>query len=215
LAINGDNGHGDYCDFYMDMWRARHADTSFKCRSYITPKGKPKFEGVEDCNDVAKLYSKIAERPSKAKLKEKILKMVRDNPNEAHFIMFTDHGTKEIDDKNTFGESKVSIGEDDLTESELKEIITAARKEQEKAACEKFKEIGKKCDFKAPALMFAFDHCYSGGMLNSLFKEGNPGQNLCGVSSAQHDELAFTGDTFMKSLNILKLGLLKKNKYLV
>lgn len=213
LAVNGDNGYGDNCDFYIDLYRTRKSVKNFnQCRSYITPK-KSKFEEKYSCRGIANAQYKKGVRPSKATLKDKLFEMVKNNPDQAHFIMFTDHGTKVYKSDGSVGETQISMGDEDVTETELKHLIFEMRKEQKKASCEKAIKEGRQCTFTPPPLLFTFDHCYSGGMLNSLEEEGVPGENLCGVASSQPDELSFTGDSFMKSVNTLRYGFKKNNKY--
>lgn len=219
LSVNGDNGHGDNCEFYMDVFRTHRALKKHKCRRILVPtENKELSSNTSECYGYVRRYQKLSDAAGESLNKKTFfnsLDKTVESGTEGTVITLSDHGNKiGMDDCESETEcfsdpsrmeSQVSMGEDSITASEMRKKIVEINQKQTMLHCQ-----CKNCKCPhVPPLIFNFDHCYSGGMLDSLFdpKTGETMNNVCGLSAADEGEMSYTGENIAKAMNELRIGM--------
>ena len=213
LSVNGDNGSGDDCEFYFDLYRTHRAINRYGCKSVMVPK-LSSLDRSSECSGFVDRYQKESKKLSEKSFYNSLEETITKGINGS-VISLTDHGDKVPIDKCTSPnkclsdpsrmESRISMGADQITTSELREKIFNIHEKQTSKYCN-----CTNCDCSSvPPIIFNFDHCYSGGMLNSLFDFDNERvlQNVCGLAAADEGEYSYTDDVnIAKALSELEYG---------
>jgi len=220
ITVNGDDGgEGDQCEFYTDLYRTRRSiPTTPNCQKVIAPINTDNSILNGHCRGLAQHYIDNGIEGTQANFASQLTQSLQ-NGNNTSVVLLTDHGSKISPDVgqsscNSTGctvagstrESQVSMGSDDITESEMRDIILQSRRTQAQSLCGCTEDNINNCDCELPPLIMNFDHCYSGGMQNAFFQDGKPIENVCGISSASPEELSYSHENISKSLNELSLG---------
>jgi len=218
LSVNGDNGHGDNCEFYLDVYRTHKALSNHTCRRVLVPTESKELSAADSsCYGYVRRYQKGSDAAGGSLNQERFFESMEktiDSGKEGAVITLTDHGNKVgmetcEDSSECFSdpsrmESQVSMGEDSVSASTLREKILEINQRQSMLHCQ-----CKDCACPlVPPMIFNFDHCYSGGMLDALFdpKTGQTMNNVCGLSAADEGEMSYTGENIAKSMNELRTG---------
>jgi len=220
ITVNGDHGgSSDQCEFYTDLYRTRRSiRTTPNCRTVIAPTNTTDSILGGHCRGLAQYYTETGIEGTQANFASQLTQSLQ-NGNNTSIVLLTDHGSKISPDVgqsscNSTGctvagstrESQVSMGNDNITESEMRDIILQSRRTQAQSLCGCTEENIDNCDCEMPPLIMNFDHCYSGGMQNAFFQDGKPIENVCGISAASPEELSYSHENIAKSLNELSLG---------
>lgn len=207
VTINGAlGGSSNNCEFFMDLYRTQKSLPEFTCKSVLTVKSADldTVPGIDDCIGIARSFQEGSTDATQANFVTTLTDSL-DNGGHPTYVLLTDHGSKTT--KGSPIQSQVSIGNDEITESEMRNMIENSRRKQ--CGCT---TDTPDCNCNLPPLIMNFDHCYSGGMQNAFFKDGKPMDNVCGISASSPDELAYIDDNIAQSLNQLKQGVNGKYK---
>ena len=217
LLVNGDNSNhknkpelfekvSDYCAFYLDLNKMRSVFTNKDCEKVLVPKNAPSLQGF--CLGIGDKYRRDFPTSTSVnflfELENTIFKA-----KEKSIIYMTDHG--DIVNKEQ-GANTASLAEGDLEKAQLSQLLEAKIKDKELEKCN-----CNNCSCDIPPTIFAFDFCYSGGMLDGLLDSNNNQiKNVCGLSTSSGSEYAWADETLAKRLKKLKDGLnsVFKNDYL-
>ena len=217
LLVNGDNSNhetkpepfervSDFCGFYRDLEDMRDVFTDKTCEKVLAPRNAPSLQGF--CFGLGNKYRK--EFPTSTStnffldMENTVLKA-----KDKSIIYMTDHGNI----KNMKqGDNVASLAEGDLEKNQLSERLGETIKEKKLKICN-----CDTCSCDLPPTIFAFDFCYSGGMLDGLLDSNNEQiANVCGLSTSSGSEYGWNHETLAKRLKSLKSGLsgVFKNNYL-
>jgi len=199
FVVNGSSAETDYCDFYADLDKVEKNLEHFPCRTTFGLGNNRKVK----CNGEKGTYlsgdKKTDESSNKKNYFDKVLANLENIPADGKVVLyFSDHGDryeKEGYDENTSilvvreKETKLSMGEDTLSEFGLQILMANIQKRRPDLS-----------------IITMNDHCYSGGMINSHFRDDKLmfSGKTCGFSSSSKDEVAYNGESVMDSLGGFK-----------
>ena len=143
LSVNGDNGHGDSCEFYKDVYRTHKAMPEYNCRIVIVPPAKRDRKTFE-CRKLKQRYQRKSWELNQQSFFDSLEKTV-ESGIDGSVVTLTDHGSKvpfescEVKDPCYYDaglmDSQVSMGQDDITATEMREKIRDINNKQSRKLC--------------------------------------------------------------------------------
>ena len=208
FSVNGDNGLGDSCEFYHDLTRMKSSLESggraYDCKIPLVPPETTE-EIRRACGRQVRALSRESEPLDEASFFQGLSKVAQMG-TELSVVTLTDHGTKvpvsscgespdeqqACFDNPDLLESQVSMGYGSVTASQMREKVQEVQNQRSMVACGC---VDCECR-NVPPMIFNFDHCYSGGMLDALFdpESGNTLDNVCGLAASGESELSLSGE---------------------
>lgn len=239
ISKNGRLITGDQCAFYKDLDRFASPFPNKDCHRVFLPWRPNKVMEGRECKDLVNdkkfkfrkrvidefiTTGEIPTRIGRDYFFSLLDKSYEDGKENGAIINLTDHGSKvplkscrkniqQCYENPKLIESRVSLGQDQLSATQLRKKIKNIHQNKRKKYC----GCGACECSKIPPIIFNFDHCFSGGMLDSLFdpNSGKTLENVCGLSAAGDREYSYVEDkNLATAIDELKKGILKqKSKF--